>query len=109
MYNRYVGNTGKFYRVEERHDRPEKAVEISAHAPHDSKKAPGAPGHPHNAGKPALFGSGFTDLTLPFGLDTGDLVILALLIFLYFESKDEEFLIMLGVLAYGIYSEYKEK
>jgi hypothetical protein len=41
---------------------------------------------------------------LPSGLDTGDLLLLAVLFFLYRESGDEDFLIMLAVVALSIFS-----
>lgn len=39
---------------------------------------------------------------LPGGLETGDLLLLLVLLFLYIESKDEEFLIILAVVGYSI-------
>ena len=41
---------------------------------------------------------------LPSGLDTGDLLLLAVLFFLYRESGDEDYLIMLAVVALSIFS-----
>jgi len=39
-----------------------------------------------------------------FGIDADDLILLALIFLLYRESGDEEFLIILGVLAFSILS-----
>ena len=41
---------------------------------------------------------------LPGGLDTGDILLLLVLLFLYIESKDDEFLIILAVVGYSIFS-----
>ena len=108
MYNRYIGNSGKVLRVAE----PSDNAIVQLHpAP-----APAVDGQPPRK-KTGLFGlgglgglgglSGFGGLNLPFGFDTGDLIILALLLFLFIESGDEEFLIILGFLAYSIYKEHK--
>ena len=40
---------------------------------------------------------------LPAGLDTGDLFLAAMLLFLYSESKDEDFLIILIVVGLSIF------
>ena len=40
---------------------------------------------------------------LPDWLETGDLVLLILLLFLYIESDDSDFLIVLAVIAFSIY------
>ena len=40
---------------------------------------------------------------LPAGLDTGDLLLAAMLLFLYSESKDEDFLIILIVVGLSIF------
>ncbi len=37
---------------------------------------------------------------LPFGLDLGDVLVLLILLLLYLDSGDEEFLIILAVLGY---------
>jgi len=107
MYNRYIGNTGKFYRVEEQLERPKKIIELHAHQKNTERSHTRT--NPQKSTKPTLFGGGgkFLDFDLPFGLDISDLVILCLFFFLYLESKDEEFLIILGFLAYSIFKEHK--
>jgi hypothetical protein len=105
MYNRYIGNTGRYVREEERLEPPRNNItELRAPEADAGRGAAAAPAPPRAIMKkqPLL-----KDLSLPFGLDTGDVIILGLLLFLYLESKDEEFLIMLGVLGYALYSEHK--
>jgi len=112
MYNRYIGNTGKVIRVDEPRDN---AVLELYPARAGDRREPPPPAHK----KPGLFGGlgglsgltgfgGLSNLNLPFGLDTSDLIILALLLFLFLESGDEEFLIMLGFLAYSVYKDHRD-
>ena len=42
----------------------------------------------------------------PEWLELGDILLLLLLFFLYIESEDEEFLIMLAVVGYGIFTKH---
>jgi len=112
MYNRYVGNSGKVIRVVE----PADNEIVRLHTAPAPAPAPAVDSQPPRK-KTGLFGlgglgglsgfSGLGGLNLPFGLDTGDLIILALLLFLFLESGDEEFLIILGFLAYSVYKEHK--
>ena len=109
MYNRYIGNTGKVYRVPEPSD---KARNRASHR-HEPPRAE-MPDNLQARGRrkflPSLFGGGggkLFETNLPFGLELSDLVILALLFFLFIESGDEEFLIILGFLAYSIFKEHK--
>lgn len=56
------------------------------------------------------FGSGLKGLTgifdhLPFGLDIGDILTFLILLFLFQESGDEEFLIILAVIAFSVYKD----
>lgn len=46
---------------------------------------------------------------LPFGFEVGDLMLLLLLLYLYVESGDEEFLIILVVLGYTLYKSHGGK
>ncbi|MCL2402263.1 MAG: hypothetical protein FWC90_06430 [Oscillospiraceae bacterium] len=112
MYNRYIGNTGKVYRMNEPSDRTRNNIvdlypkESPAQDSHDAVP------HDHSRQKPSLFGLGsfkFLESGLPFGLELSDLIILGLLFFLFIESGDEEFLIILGFLAYSIFKEHREK
>ncbi len=58
-------------------------------------------------GFPGGLGSLFSGLgsLLPKNLDAGDLLLLGLLLLLYMDSKDEEFLIILAVVALSIFRE----
>jgi hypothetical protein len=111
MYNRYIGNTGKVYRVNESPGRTRNnVVELY---PKESLPRDRSDPESHNniRKKPSLLGLGnlkFLESGLPFGLDLSDLIILGLLFFLFIESGDEEFLIILGFLAYSIYKEHRE-
>ena len=106
MYNRYIGNTGKFYRVE---DAPVIADRAELHHERQAEKEarPTPQDRREIVKKPSLFGGGlrFLDGLLPFGLETGDLILLVLFLFLFIESGDEEFLIILGFLAYSFFKE----
>ena len=108
MYNRYIGNTGKYYRME---DAPVTQRRETVPVQHAQPKPEEQYGYRerHDAGKkPSLFGGGglhFLDSILPFGLETGDLILLILFLFLFIESGDEEFLIILGFLAFSFFKE----
>jgi hypothetical protein len=90
MYNRYIGNTGRYYRVDDAEPKPPKqAPPIKRAAP-----APGASAAPR----------GLLESILPSGLklEMGDIILLLLVFLLYIDSKDEEFLIILAFLAFNI-------
>ncbi|MCL2408978.1 MAG: hypothetical protein FWC96_05105 [Oscillospiraceae bacterium] len=117
MYNRYIGNTGKVYRVNEPSDRARtdrrrnNVVELFPKESLSRDKR-GTEHHDHSRKKTSLFGLGnfkFLEGGLPLGLELSDLVILALLFFLFLESGDEEFLIILGFLAYSIFKDHRDK
>lgn len=108
MYNRYIGNTGKVYRVEEPHDKVRgvsrsRQIPAKPSAPVVQKESGTRGGHK----KPLFGGIKLFESGLPLGLDTSDLIILGLLLFLFIESGDEEFLIILGFLAYSIFKDHK--
>lgn len=108
MYNRYIGNTGKYYRVEDdprnlnsRNQRrgagnppPRQNKETS---PLKDNKPPAK--FSEGGGISSLLGGGINSLLGGGKFDTGDLMLLALLFFLYKESGDEELLILMIVLA----------
>ena len=52
---------------------------------------------------PARKGQGFLGSLIPAGIDTGDLLLLAILLFLYLESRDQDFLIILIVMGYSMF------
>jgi len=116
MYNRYIGNTGKVYRVPGPSNRRGNSVERHAHKPppvvveaeHKLAKKSGLFGGLIGGG--GIFGGdGLKSPNLPLGLEISDLIILGLLLFLFLESGDEEFLIILGFLAYSIYKDHTNK
>ncbi|MDR2665302.1 MAG: hypothetical protein LBC21_03360 [Oscillospiraceae bacterium] len=90
MYNRYIGNTGKYYRVEEAEPQPQRRA--------PTVKRPG--GDPGAGAAPR----GLLESILPFGLklEMGDIVLLLLFFLLYAETKDEEFLMILAFLAFSM-------
>ena len=97
IYNRYVGNTGKYYRVDEPypvHSAPKRAnVTSPAHKREERKPS---------AGKADGL-NGLLSSFLPAGLDAGDILLLLILLLLYIESKDEEFLIILIVVGMSLF------
>ena len=111
MYNRYIGNTGRRYRVPEASDRAPGGGATSAGAAHRQERQRA----PEPRGSAAF---GVTNLAgslrslippLPFGMDTGDLLLLLLLFFLYTESGDEDFLIILAVVSINIIADRPER
>lgn len=93
IYNRYIGNNSRFYRVE---DKTTNSPLNYAGQPNQSNAKTNLPFQLDNIfGKLSSF--------LPAGLDFGDILILLILLLLYIESKDEDFLIILAVLAFSIF------
>jgi hypothetical protein len=75
-----MGNTGKFVRVDDSPAKPRPHRESPAERPPTCK----------NQG------------LLPYGLDSGDILLFLILFFLYTESGDEDFLVILAVVAFSI-------
>lgn len=113
MYNKYVGKREKYYPIPvhgamcppcspgSHHD---SRTRSQHHTPTNHEKS--------SAKKPSLFSGDSLksikskiDSALPFGMDSGDLILLLLLFLLYLDSGDEEFLIILAVLAYGFFQD----
>ena len=110
MYNRYIGNTGKFYRVDDsslpeidaRHypeprqenDMPQPNTFHTVTPPRVSNSLPNA------FPRKELVGSlrGILGSLIPDGMDIGDLLLILVLLLLYLEKEDEEILIILSVL-----------
>jgi len=115
MYNRYIGNTGKFYRVEDIDDiRPEPVrpppVSPEPEPEPDRRQSESLPPPEAETEKPkfdlnALFHlpgnlrRGIRD-KLPGGIDLGDILLILVLIYLFLESDDDDMLIVLGVLIF---------
>ena len=102
MYNRYNAREHRYYRVSD-DDRSQGPAPRrfpdwpSGHGHHgpfpDSKKPP----VPREGGLSSLLGS-----ILPKGMDAGDILLLLVFLFLYNETGDDDFLIMLAVMALSI-------
>ncbi|MCL2828743.1 MAG: hypothetical protein FWD99_08425 [Oscillospiraceae bacterium] len=114
MYNRYIGNTGKFYRVEDMDDirsEPPPPPPVSPEPePTEDRRQNEAPPPEAEAEKPkfdlnALFHlpgnlrRGIRD-KLPGGIDLGDILLILVLIYLFLEGDDDDMLIILGVLIF---------
>lgn len=75
----------------------------------EEQKAPPPP-EPPKAGPPCQNNlAGALGALLPEGIDSGDLFLAAMLLFLYSESHDEEFLIILIVVGLSIFRKDKDK
>lgn len=115
MYNRYVGNTGKFYRVGTPEPQRNQSNQQRGHNPPQQNRPPSPP--PMKTEPEPIVNSFFGSLPffggiekglssiLPGKMDSGDLMLLLLLFFLYLESKDEDFLIILAVIAMSIFKD----
>ncbi|MGM9522350.1 MAG: hypothetical protein ACI3VB_07730 [Oscillospiraceae bacterium] len=104
-YNRYPTPGGRYYRAgTQRTDReaPKKKESRQQPAPPTGKKQPQSIQQPQR-------NTGFLSSLLPAGLDAGDLLLATLLLFLYVESKDEDFLIILIVVGLSMLKGDEEK
>lgn len=85
---------------------------VSAPPPPPPGGAPerGGSQRPGNAPPPKKGGlAGALEQVLPEGLDPGDLFLAAMLLFLYSESKDEDFLIILIVVGISLFHKDKDE
>ena len=103
MYNRYIGNTGKFYRVDEPGDKRPENTAFIPHIDSPKKLAPSA----GRQGPKSLLPHGLTDGLkgmlkgiLPGKMELGDLLLILVLLLLYLEKEDEEILIILAALIF---------
>jgi hypothetical protein len=97
--NRYIGNTGRFFRVNETlpdTDVPDSAAEKAA----SRFAAAGAGSARTESARAESKSRGGLGFTLPFGLELSELVLPLLFFFLYLETRDEEFLIILAALVF---------
>lgn len=115
MYNRYIGNTGAFTRVEEADDMNRSRAQPAFSAPPPPAASPKASQPSGNT----AFGLGgllsglsgsLKNVTglfghMPFGLDLGDILLFLLLFLFFLESGDEEFLVILAVIAFGLFKD----
>ena len=94
--------------------RPQKSAPRGASAPppppNGETPGPSRPQRPGNAPPPKKGGlAGALEQVLPEGLDPGDLFLAAMLLFLYSESKDEDFLIILIVVGISLFHKDKDE
>lgn len=102
MYNRYIRNdSGQYERVEVPDEPPfgsPPPEEHTYHAPPPPGGGPSGPPPPPNGGGRQGFLSGLLEKLNLKNLDTGDLILLLLIVLLYKDKGDEELLIALGLL-----------
>lgn len=111
MYNRYIGNTGKVYRVDDSRLPEIDERQYPAPQPQESYIPQPQPVHTVSHQNPRsalpfpfpgkeLAGSlrGILGSFMPEGMDIGDLLLILVLLLLYLEKEDEEILIILSVL-----------
>lgn len=114
MYNRYIGNTGKYYRVEDVSDYghrpvhdppPDRGKDRDSDRARDrDREKPGGDGK----WNPKSFAKSFPDFSenlrhtikdkMPAGIDIGDILLILVLLFLFLEGEDDEMLIILVIL-----------
>lgn len=111
MFNRYIGNTGKYYRVDEDSNnaintkppmQPQPKAESLLTAvrnienPRKNYTQPTMPRH-----TPARNMKKILDGFLPKGTEVSDILLILVLLLLYLEKEDEEILIILSVLIFN--------
>ena len=112
VYNRYIGNTGKFYRIDDdelphrdaRHyppQTPQQQTDTRSYSFPQHTTQPQSP-FPFSISQQEIIGSlkGLLSNFLPDGMDIGDLLLILILLLLYLEKEDEEILIILSVLIF---------
>lgn len=115
--NRYIGNTGRVIHINDSpplHDRHTSGMSAPSKRPRPSAAKP-ANNRPQQEKKPPsgtpVGGFGSDGLgkalksLLPLGGELSDILILAIFLFLYIESRDTDFLIILIVLAICFYKD----
>jgi len=120
VYNRYIGNTGKFVRVEEEGDLrpnvPVIPVEPQTPPPQPAWRVPAAGGDvkippaPTSEEKAKFNLGAMLDMPgnlrgalkdrLPEAFDLGDILLVLVLLYLFLEGEEDEMLIILGVLIF---------
>ena len=105
MYNRYLGNTGNFYRT----DGPGQSPHPEP-APPDHQK--NEPSRVRSDKDKTGFLSGIVEKIgtfLPDGVDPGNILLVLILLLIYLEKRDEEILIILCVFVFMWLSDRKKK
>lgn len=98
MYNRYVRDKNGYTRVPAEEHTPPKSISHTPSPP--PTMPPPSPPKPHREERPAEIGflNGVLDRLHLGDMDSGDLLLLALLFFLIKKEADEELIIALGLL-----------
>ncbi len=114
MYNRYIGNTGKFYRVDDSQLNEIDSSHFPSISPEHKEPQNEVPQKTsfHNYTAPAKFpqSNPISNLKsilgrfIPKGMDMGDLLLILVLLLLYLEKEDEEILIILSVLIFSSFN-----
>lgn len=112
--NRYIGNTGRVIHVNDaltqlkQHPHsagtPPKRPQPSAEKPAGRQEKKPPSGTPAGGFSSDGLGKALKSL-LPLGGELGDILILAVFLFLYIESRDTDFLIILIVLAFCFFKD----
>ena len=107
MYNRYIRNDrGAYTRVpQEEPPPPQEMPHTPPKTPLDIPPQPAAAARPHHFAEKSSISDGLSDFLRHIldqfhlnHVDTGDLLLLGLLFFLFRENADEELLVALGLL-----------
>lgn len=105
MYNRYIGNTGKFYRIDDEglphQDAKHFPTEPPSNTIHPKEGSPSSrPSLSISSGEITGSLKSIIGQFLPDGMEIGDLLLILILLLLYLEKEDEEILIILSVLIF---------
>jgi hypothetical protein len=109
MYNRYIGNTGKYYKVDDALAAPERAPASASQTARRGHAVAASPAYiAHASGRGTL--QSMLGALLPAGLDVdiGDIILLLLLVLLYIDSGDYEFLVILGFMVFAMFKKRPE-
>ena len=109
MYNRYIGNTGKYYRVDDEHysdirlnpQEPLQRTDIPSTVPATGTPAKQSNTYPIMQNNPIGSITRLVGNFMPKGTEIGDLLLILVLLLLYLEKEDEEILIILSVLIFN--------
>ena len=109
MYNRYIGNTGKYYRVDDDHYSDTRTDPQSPLQSTDISSTVSVSGTPEKQGStyPIMQNNPIGSIKrlignfMPKGAEIGDLLLILVLLLLYLEKEDEEILIILSVLIFN--------
>ena len=95
---RYVGNTGQVYIMDD-------GISVRMRGDRQERNATGNMAYAMHEKLPVVSVGNARRRKLAPGFEMGDIAILAILFFLYKESGDEEFLIVLAFFALGLFGQ----